>query len=441
MDILKLKFLYITLICCSFLLSCKTGALNLFKAASPHEQYQGKLTTTGFDQTAAGSAWINASQASLLRPSQIKLPFKERGYFSAEKVTAIAYEFTATKGQKISIAISQKPVEDFRIYVDLMSLENQKIKSLAFLDTLKSGLEYEIDNTGKYLVRLQPELLTSGEYLLEINYGPSLEYPIKTTSRNNIQSFFGDGRDANTRKHEGVDIFAARLTPVIASANGIITRVNENNLGGKVVWIRPNGKNYTLYYAHLDKQLAIEGQQVVVGDTLGLVGNTGNARTTAPHLHFGIYDSGGAIDPLPFVNPSIKPLPEILASAENLNSTMRTNKTTDIYVSSEDVAAKIKSLMLNSIVKIQGANKNWYRVELPDGTLGYLQSNRLIPITKPIKRIRIIATEQMVFDKPDSTAAIKSLMPLSSTAQILGYSGIYTLIKGPSDIVGWIKTR
>jgi hypothetical protein len=44
------------------------------------------------------------------------------------------------------------------------------------------------------------------------------------------------------------------------------------------------------------------GDQVRAGDVLGYVGNTGNARSTAPHLHFGIYARpGGAIDPLPFI--------------------------------------------------------------------------------------------------------------------------------------------
>jgi len=372
---------------------------------------------------------------------QIKLPFKDRGYFSAEAVPAVAYTFAATKGQKISISMSQKPAENFRIYVDLLSFENQKMKSLAFIDTVKNAVEYEISNTGDYMIRLQPELLTSGEYTLEINYGPSLAYPIKTTSRNNIQSFFGDGRDANTRKHEGIDMFAPRLTPVIAAAEGTVTRVNENNLGGKVVWMRPNGKDYTLYYAHLDKQIAVEGQQVAIGDTLGLMGNTGNAKTTAPHLHFGIYASGGAVDPFPYVNPVIKPLPVVTASATNFNATMRTNRSTPIYAMAEAGGVTIANLPPNAIVKVNSANRDWYRVVLPDGTEGFLQSNRLVKTAKAITAIKITAQQQMVLDQPDTTAAVKRVVPVNSTAEVLGYSGNFSLIKGLDDVMGWVITR
>ena len=438
----RLRNYFLPLILLSiFLFSCKTGTVNLFKAASPHEQYERKLTSTGFDKTVAGRAWIVAAQSSLQKPLQIKLPFKDRGYFSAEAVPAVAYTFAATKGQKISISMSQKPAENFRIYVDLLSFENQKMKSLAFIDTVKNAVEYEISNTGDYMIRLQPELLTSGEYTLEINYGPSLAYPIKTTSRNNIQSFFGDGRDANTRKHEGIDMFAPRLTPVIAAAEGTVTRVNENNLGGKVVWMRPNGKDYTLYYAHLDKQIAVEGQQVAIGDTLGLMGNTGNAKTTAPHLHFGIYASGGAVDPFPYVNPVIKPLPVVTASATNFNATMRTNRSTPIYAMAEAGGVTIANLPSNAIVKVNSANRDWYRVVLPDGTEGFLQSNRLVKTAKAITAIKITAQQQMVLDQPDTTAAVKRVVPVNSTAEVLGYSGNYSLIKGLDDVMGWVMTR
>lgn len=426
---------------CLFLFSCKTGTVNLFKPSSPHEQYQRKLVNAGFDKTAAGTAWIDTANRSLSKPLQIKLPFKEKGYFAAEDVPAIAYSFNATKGQKISITITQKPIVNFRIYVDLLSVENLKIKSLAFIDTTKASVDYEINDTGNYLIRLQPELLTNGEYTLEVNYGPSLDYPIQTTSRNNIQSFWGDGRDANTRKHEGIDMFAPFHTPVIAAASGMVTRVNENNLGGKVVWMRPEGKDYTLYYAHLDRQIAVEGQQVKTGDTLGLMGNTGNAKTTAPHLHFGIYASGGAIDPFPFVNPKVKPLPEILAEPGNLNATMRTSRNVELYPSPEEGSLKVATLPSNTIVKVHAANRSWYRVALPDGTTGFIQSNRLNPTTKPVRSTRIAIENQMILDKPVASAATKTMLPVNTMVEVLGYSGNYSLIKALTDTVGWIQTK
>jgi peptidoglycan LD-endopeptidase LytH len=57
------------------------------------------------------------------------------------------------------------------------------------------------------------------------------------------------------------------------------------------------------YYAHLDRYAddLSAGDEVLAGDTLGFVGNTGNARTTPPHLHFGVYTATGAVNPLPLL--------------------------------------------------------------------------------------------------------------------------------------------
>jgi hypothetical protein len=90
-------------------------------------------------------------------------------------------------------------------------------------------------------------------------------------------------------------------TPALAAADGVVRGVGVTSLGGKVVWLRDED-GHALYYAHLDRQYVTEGQQVRTGDTLGFIGNTGNARTTPPHLHFGIYARGeGPVDPWYFV--------------------------------------------------------------------------------------------------------------------------------------------
>lgn len=62
---------------------------------------------------------------------------------------------------------------------------------------------------------------------------------------------------------------------------------------------------------HLDKQLVQEGQLVKKGDVVGTVGNTGNARTTPAHLHFGVYTSSGPIDPYPFIDKTVKKAPAV----------------------------------------------------------------------------------------------------------------------------------
>ncbi len=101
------------------------------------------------------------------------------------------------------------------------------------------------------------------------------------------------------RKHEGQDIFAERGTPIRPVVAGYVTRVANRGLGGKQVYVTgAGGRQY--YYAHLDDFADISyGDKVTTDTILGFVGNTGNAISTPPHLHFGVYTSSGAINPMP----------------------------------------------------------------------------------------------------------------------------------------------
>jgi len=109
------------------------------------------------------------------------------------------------------------------------------------------------------------------------------------------------GARSEGRKHEGIDIFAKRGTPVLSSTEGIVSQVGTNRLGGLVVWVTgPGGQRH--YYAHLDRYSDVEaGMRIEAGRVLGYVGNTGNAKGTPPHLHYGIYEMGGAINPYPLL--------------------------------------------------------------------------------------------------------------------------------------------
>jgi peptidoglycan LD-endopeptidase LytH len=104
------------------------------------------------------------------------------------------------------------------------------------------------------------------------------------------------------RLHEGQDIFAERGTAVLSATEGYIVKIGENSLGGQTVSvIGAGGRVY--YYAHLDAYAPgiAEGDYVTTQTVLGYVGTTGNAAGTPPHLHFGVYSTGGALNPLPLI--------------------------------------------------------------------------------------------------------------------------------------------
>ncbi|WP_034360004.1 M23 family metallopeptidase [Deinococcus phoenicis] len=109
------------------------------------------------------------------------------------------------------------------------------------------------------------------------------------------------GARSEGRKHEGVDIFAARGTPVHATTRGVVLNVGENRLGGRTVMVLgPGGQRH--YYAHLDRYADLqEGQWIEAGRVVGYVGDSGNAKGTPTHLHYGIYQLGGAVNPYPLL--------------------------------------------------------------------------------------------------------------------------------------------
>ena len=103
------------------------------------------------------------------------------------------------------------------------------------------------------------------------------------------------------RRHEGVDIFAKKNTPIRSTTPGIVTKIGRNRLGGKVIGIQGPGAWH--YYAHLNKFASIRlYERVKEGQVIGYVGKTGNAKTTPAHLHYGVYLPSGAINPYPLIN-------------------------------------------------------------------------------------------------------------------------------------------
>lgn len=103
--------------------------------------------------------------------------------------------------------------------------------------------------------------------------------------------------------HQGVDIMAPMGTPLYAAERGIVTRLGVDVLGGTKLWLKGASGAY-YYYAHLSSYAdgLTEGTVVAAGDLLGLVGDTGNARGGAPHLHFELHPGGGpAVNPYPLL--------------------------------------------------------------------------------------------------------------------------------------------
>ncbi len=110
--------------------------------------------------------------------------------------------------------------------------------------------------------------------------------------------------DMPNHQHEGDDIFAAKGTPVVAVLDGTITGLSTTTIGGNNIHLTDARGDY-FYYAHLVRFATglEQGDHVIAGQTIGYVGNTGDAATTPPHLHFEIHPDGGlAVDPTPYLD-------------------------------------------------------------------------------------------------------------------------------------------
>jgi murein DD-endopeptidase MepM/ murein hydrolase activator NlpD len=108
---------------------------------------------------------------------------------------------------------------------------------------------------------------------------------------------------AGTGWHQGNDIFAPIGVPVLAVADGVLSKVGVNRLGGNRLWLTDDLGN-TYYYAHLSGYAGhvADGVRVRAGEIIGYVGNTGQALTTPPHLHFEIHPGDGpSVDPYPYL--------------------------------------------------------------------------------------------------------------------------------------------
>ncbi|WP_338872569.1 M23 family metallopeptidase [Spirosoma sp. SC4-14] len=416
-------------------------ATNLFRPTSPHDQYGQSLRTAKLDQTALGADWLAAGERALQDSLTISIPYRERGYFPAAKPFAVGYRMSAQRGDRFLVQVETQGKKQTQVFIDVYALDDRNRASLLAASKADTNvLAWEPRRTQTCLIRIQPELLRSGSYTISITREPALSFPVKGRDSRQISSFFGASRDAGRRRHEGVDIFAPRGTPAVASVDGVITGVTTNSLGGNVVFLSDNDRAIRLYYAHLDRWNVNTGQRVTIGDTVGFIGNTGNARTTGPHLHFGIYGfNEGAIDPLPFIRLGRGPARQTLLPESKLGDSVRisTNRAF-VRVAPGSDGPILRELPNATALTVVGGTAAWLRVELPNGQMGYVASSSTESMKRPLHRVTL-STSTKLFDAADQRAAVvKTLMP-GSDVNVLAKFSDFQFVRSLDGQFGWLS--
>ncbi len=376
------------------LTSCSTESVKPpFEPTQSHSAYRDAIQQLDLGSTALGSGWIDAEARGMRNPIPVTLPIEVLNFFDPSVPEAIVYRFSAAPGRRISIEI-ESVLEV--LFVDLFRVaatETSDPIHVASRDPLSGEIEFVPRRAGEYLLRLQPELLRGGRITVRMIARSALSFPVEGAGAGRIGSFFGDPRDGGSRRHEGLDIFSARGTLALAASDSFVSRVSVRERGGNVVFLYDEKLDLRIYYAHLDTQLVRQGQLLKAGDVVGTVGNTGNAITTPPHLHLGLYRGGwgGAVDPWNyFVDPpTIEPDPlvhsdmigqwyrvvESIDAPAGLVRELTTeeikNRNTDGEIESLSPVASTQ-IIGGSAVIVTGGSGKFLRIKTPNGRSGYV---------------------------------------------------------------------
>jgi peptidoglycan LD-endopeptidase LytH len=249
------------------------------------------------------AGWEEAGRSALRNPRNVDSRYRGLTRFASNRPRAEAYRLFMYRGQKVTVDLDHRGGDAMIAEVFEEIGPGEPLFRLVHTESARNSvITFEARTDGAHVVRLRPEAFGYGSVMVTLSKTASLTFPVAGRTMHAINSYFGEARDGGKRDHEGIDIFAPTGTSVVAVAAGTITTVNTTPRGGKVIWQYDAARDVTYYYAHLASQDVRAGQRVQAGDVIGTVGNTGNARTTPPHLHFAVYKTGRvAIDPVPFL--------------------------------------------------------------------------------------------------------------------------------------------
>jgi peptidoglycan LD-endopeptidase LytH len=440
-----MKFRLLLLVPLFALVACESARTlrQAVRGATPHERYVDALRDAGLHESALGQRWVEAGERALLVRGLAPLPLRELSLVSAEEPAAVAHRFRVPRGQRVHIEVEVQSAEPARVFLDLFEQpadSAERPRRVMAADEGERSLEYEPRRDAELILRVQPELLRTVRIVVHIRTEATLAFPVHGRDMRAVGSRFGAARDGGRREHHGIDIFAPRGTPVLAASDGMVRRVGANRLGGNVIWLADSERGLSHYYAHLDTQLVSAGARVRAGDTLGLVGNTGNARTTPPHLHYGLYAGrGGAVDPWHFLYQSSATPARITADTARLGGWSRSrSQQVNLREAPSEAAALAGRLNQHTPLRVVGATGAWLRVELPGGGGGYIASRLTEPASQPIIRRRLAAGGE-VLDRPAPGAVMLDSLSAGATVPVLARFGAYLMVDSGDGRIGWIS--
>jgi murein DD-endopeptidase MepM/ murein hydrolase activator NlpD len=184
---------------------------------------------------------------------------------------------------------------DLASFLDVRSVERDELRELQQLRSMATSLRASVEplQNIREVLNSQQDLLgdipnswplVAGRGRVTMEFGPNL-HPVT----------------AQWYLHKGFDIADSVGVPVVASANGKVVELGFDPGYGMYVWLR-HKYGFRTRYSHLQSISVSEGEDVVQGEVLGTLGNTG--ISTGPHLDFQIWLGTDVVDPAAFLKIS-----------------------------------------------------------------------------------------------------------------------------------------
>jgi murein DD-endopeptidase MepM/ murein hydrolase activator NlpD len=159
-----------------------------------------------------------------------------------------------------------------------------------------------LDDMERRLEQRDSQLLALENVILSRSLHAAVRPEGRPVSAGYISSYYGSRQDpfeGHAAHHRGIDFAGAAGSEVLAVAEGVVTRVETVAGYGNLVEITHG--QYVTRYAHNKSALVAAGDRVSRGQPIALMGSTG--RSTGPHVHFEVLQSGRHVNPLRFINP------------------------------------------------------------------------------------------------------------------------------------------
>jgi len=198
--------------------------------------------------------------------------------------------------------LSNNKATEASLRTRLKDIENKLLEMQAMLD--KKGIKKELAVGGEFIPadRLSVSYVDYMKQDIDELFNTMKNLPVGTPLKGKINSDFGYRKDPFKKRigfHSGIDIDAHYGDPIVATADGVVSKAGWQNSYGKTVVIT-HQEGFETIYGHLSKITVKEGQKVKVGEVIGKAGSTG--RSTGTHLHYEVVRDGKKVNPNNFLS-------------------------------------------------------------------------------------------------------------------------------------------